>query len=307
MSDLISIAKPIIEQINDPQLTARNVSLDMLRLDNIHPLVNGNKWFKLKLNLQAAMSENHGAILSFGGAYSNHIHALAAASSLLNISSIGVIRGELPSPLNPILQFAQDQGMHLHAVSRSDYRLKQTPGFIAQLTDQFGEFYLVPEGGSNELGVTGCEEIVKYLIPPFQADEDDMPCYVAVACGTGATLAGLIRGAGQERLAVNLLGISVLKGAGFLQQEVESWLENSQTINPIPNWQLELDYHCGGYARKNAELTNFIKRFKQVNQISIEPVYTGKLLYGIYDLIANGKIPQGSRVIAVHSGGVHEA
>ena len=304
MSDLIPIAEPIIESLNDPLMSQRDIRLDLLRLDTIHPLVNGNKWFKLKLNLQAALNGGQSKLLSFGGAYSNHIHALAAASSLLNVKSVGVIRGESPSPLNPVLQFAQDQGMELHFVSRSDYRLKQTAEFIATLRDQFGDFYLIPEGGSNDLGVQGCEEIIEYVCPLEETPYYREKCFLAVACGTGATLAGLIRGATRRQLEIQLLGVAVLKGAGFLIDEVNSWLNDGQLTKSAPKWQIELGYHCGGYGRQNAELVSFVERFGQVNQVLIEPVYTGKLLYGIYDLIQKGAIAPGSRVIAIHTGGV---
>jgi len=301
---LNSIADPLIETLHDPFLLESNIQLDLLRLDTIHPLINGNKWFKLKLNLQSALNNQHHTLLSFGGVYSNHLRALAAASSMLNIKSIGVIRGERPSPLNPVLQFAHDNDMKLHFVSRTDYRLKHTPEFIEALKEQFGDFYLIPEGGSNELGVKGCEDIIDYL--NHSADAEDKGCkyYLAVACGTGATLAGLIRGVARNGLGVDILGLAVLKGAGFLEKEVSSWLAGDLQEASNPNWNIELDYHCGGYAKHNPALLSFIERFEQVNQVSIEPVYTGKLLAGIYDLIEKGLIPAGSKVVAIHTGGV---
>jgi 1-aminocyclopropane-1-carboxylate deaminase len=306
MSDLLSITEPVIEPLNDPWLRKSNIKLDLLRLDTIHPLVNGNKWFKLKLNVQSALNAHHHAILSFGGAYSNHLRALAAASSILNIKSIGVVRGERTLPLNPVLQFAQEKGMQLHFVSRADYRLKHTPDFIEALRSQFGDFYLIPEGGSNELGVKGCEGIIDCLDHRVGAEVEEGKCYLAVACGTGATLAGLIRGVARKGLRIHVLGVAVLKGAGFLEREVSSWLPGDQLEAAIPKWQIELDYHCGGYAKQNPALVSFIERFERVNQVSIEPVYTGKLFAGIYDLIEKGTIPAGSKVIATHTGGVYK-
>jgi len=301
---LNSIADPLIETLHDPFLLESNIQFDLLRLDTIHPLVNGNKWFKLKLNLQQALDDHHHTLLSFGGAYSNHIRALAAASSMLKIKSIGVIRGERTLPLNPVLQFAHDNDMKLHFVSRANYKLKHTPEFIEVLKEQFGDFYLIPEGGSNELGVKGCEDILDYLDHSADPEDKGRNCYLAVACGTGATLAGLIRGVARKGLGIDIMGVAVLKGAGYLEKEVSSWLVGDLQEASYPNWNIELDYHCGGYAKHNPALLSFIERFERVNQVSIEPVYTGKLLAGIYDLIENGLIPAGSQVIAIHTGGV---
>jgi 1-aminocyclopropane-1-carboxylate deaminase len=299
-----AISEPALESLTDPFLKEHNVRIDLLRLDKIHPLVNGNKWFKLKLNLQKMLDDQQDTLLSFGGAYSNHIRASAAAASLLNLKSIGVIRGELPSPLNPVLQFAQEMGMQLHSISRGDYRLKQSPAVLNALKDQFGEFYLIPEGGSNELGVKGCETIAEIVSSRVTAGYEASNLTLAIACGTGATLAGIIRGAAKTALEIDLIGIAVLKGGDFLRSEVDSWLDNDQTQNSKLNWRIELDYHFGGYAKDNATLRAFIERFEQTNQIQLEPVYTGKLLYGIYDLIQKGVIAPGSQVIAVHTGGV---
>lgn len=285
-------------------LNQYDIQLDILRLDNIHQQVNGNKWFKLKQNLAVASNGDYDCLLSFGGAYSNHIRALAAASALAGLRSIGVIRGELPSPLNPVLQFARDQGMLLHPISRSSYRQKQTGEFITGLHRQFGEFYLIPEGGSNELGVQGCEEIIDLLLPELRAAGNGKPVYIATACGTGATLAGLIRGAIKRQLDVRLLGIAVLKGAGFLREEVASWLGNVEGDGAKVRWNIELDYHFGGYARSTRELQQFIESFVLSSGIPIEPVYTGKLFFGLYDLIQKGTIPSGSRVVVLHTGGV---
>ena len=179
---------PTLDPIDDPVLRERNIDLRMLRLDRIHPQISGNKWYKLKLNLLAAQSQAAHTILSFGGAYSNHLVALAAASKLSGLRSIGVIRGEAPKVLNPALRFAQQQGMTLHFVSRSDYRNKEDPEFIELLEQRFGNFYLIPEGGSNLLGIKGCAEIADHL----RWQRKDSPHLVLMACGTAATLTGVV-------------------------------------------------------------------------------------------------------------------
>ncbi|MEZ5491787.1 MAG: pyridoxal-phosphate dependent enzyme [Gammaproteobacteria bacterium] len=298
-------ANPALDSIKDPLLEQHGVSLDVLRLDAIHPRINGNKWFKLKLNLQAARKSGHHTLLSFGGAYSNHLRALAAAASQFGFRSIGVVRGEAPEPLNPVLAFAREQGMILCPVSRAEYRLKEHAGFIESLHERFGEFYLIPEGGSNAEGVAGCESIVDLLSPHLQASipgTDSGRNLVALACGTGATLAGLIRGVQRSGLAADLLGVAVLKGAGFLTDSVTAWLDNGIRY---PDWQIAQEYHFGGYARQDARLLAFITEFADRTGIPLEPVYTGKLLFALYDLVARGVIPAGSRVICLHTGGTY--
>ncbi|MBT8145690.1 MAG: pyridoxal-phosphate dependent enzyme [Gammaproteobacteria bacterium] len=294
-------ASPTLDSIDDAFLGRFGVRMDVLRLDRIHPLLNGNKWFKLRLNLQEALRQGHNRLLSFGGAYSNHLRALSAAARLAGMQSVGVVRGEIVEPLNPVLAFARQQGMELHAVSRSDYRHKYEPEFIDRLAERFGDFYLIPEGGSNRQGVEGCGEILDLLGPDLMAP-DAGQTILAVACGTGATLAGLIRGAQERDLAVECLGVAVLKGAGFLSKEVEKWLEPA---NERANWQLHIDHHCGGYARSTPALLEFIDKFAKRTGIPLEPVYTGKLVYALYQLIERGEIAKGSRVIWLHTGGIY--
>ncbi|MEW5756172.1 MAG: pyridoxal-phosphate dependent enzyme [Pseudomonadota bacterium] len=286
------IAPPPLLPLADPALEVRGVSLAVLRTDLIHPVISGNKWYKLKYNLAEARRRGHDTLLSFGGAYSNHIHALAGAGAEYSLKTIGVIRGEEHLPLNPTLSFARDQGMRLTYLDRASYRRKHTPEILARLIEEFGDFYLIPEGGSNALAVQGCMEMVEAIDRPFDV--------IACACGTGATLAGLIAGLGGARQA---LGIAVLRGAGFLQREVEGFLA-STGHGGLTNWSINLDYHFGGYARHTPALIEFITRFEAAHGIALEQVYTGKLLYGLYDLITRGHFAPGTRIVAVHSGGV---
>jgi 1-aminocyclopropane-1-carboxylate deaminase len=293
---------PIIDRIDCDLLDQHQVSLGVLRLDQIHPLINGNKWFKLKRNIEYARSNNLSRIVSFGGAYSNHIYSLAAAGKLFGFETVGFIRGELMLPLNPVLAFAQFQGMKLVALSRSEYKNKQNPDFIRSLHQQFSNSYILPEGGANDLALEGCAEIVRWL--EWQTASKNR--YIAVACGTGSTLAGLVKGVSDSLMAPvpELIGIAVLKGQGYLQQEVVRWLLGTTLIKPV-NWSVIEQYHCGGYAKSSAELRAFLGEFAGMAPIPAEPVYTGKLFYGVFDMIKSGSIPPNSEVIAIHSGGVH--
>jgi len=265
------------------------ITLWLKRLDLVHPTVTGNKYYKLNHNLRAARRLGHDRLLTFGGAYSNHIAAVAAAGHAFGFATIGIIRGEElidKIAANPVLAQAQAHGMQLHFVSRSDYRRKAEAAFIEQLHQQFGAFYLLPEGGSNTLAVQGCSEI---LTAQDRQDFDVLCC----AVGTGGTIAGLIEASSATQ---TVLGFPALKGE-FLQAEIAQWTTRH-------NWQLCHDYHFGGYAKTSPELLAFVADFAARTGIVIEPIYTGKLLYGVLDLVARGYFPAGSRILAIHSGGV---
>ncbi|HHJ80371.1 MAG TPA: pyridoxal-phosphate dependent enzyme, partial [Candidatus Tenderia electrophaga] len=222
----------------------------------------------------------------------NHIHALAGAGAEYGFKTIGMIRGEAHTPLNPTLQFAVDHGMQLHYLNRIDYRNKHSAEIIDSLKREFGDFYLIPEGGSNALAVQGCAEIIADIEQPFDV--------IACACGTAGTLSGLIAGLQGEHQA---LGFAVLKGAGFLADEVRKLLVAAGSPQH-DNWQINLDYHFGGYAKIRPELLVFMHRFEAANDIILEPIYTGKLLFGIYDLLVSGHFQRGQTVLVLHSGGL---
>ncbi|MCU0364668.1 MAG: pyridoxal-phosphate dependent enzyme [Ignavibacteriaceae bacterium] len=281
-----------LEKVNDPLLKERKISLFIKREDLNHPHMSGNKWHKLKYNLQEARKQGKNTLLTFGGAYSNHIYATAAAGKIFNFNTIGIIRGEEHLPLNPTLSFAKDNGMQLYYLDRTSYRNKNSLEVISQLQEKFGDFYLVPEGGTNELAVKGCREIIKTIDIEFD--------YICCPCGTSGTLAGLISGLQGHNFA---LGFAVLKGASFLKRDVGSLLKISGNSSLI-NWDINLDYHFGGYAKFNSALMNFISRFTSLTKIPIEPIYTGKMLFGIYDLIAKDYFNEGSRIVALHTGGL---
>jgi 1-aminocyclopropane-1-carboxylate deaminase len=259
--------------------------ITLKREDLLHPLVSGNKFRKLKHNLIEAQIQGHQTLLTFGGPFSNHLAATAAAAKITGIKSIGVVRGEEARNLNPTLQFCQDQGMTLYPVSRTDYRLKNQAEFIDQLQDQFGDFYLIPEGGSNALAVKGCKEILT---------EDDAH-YDIIACsvGTGGTMAGLIESALPHQ---KVLGFSALRNHN-IASEIKNWTSKQ-------NWSLNNDFTFGGYAKVSIPLIEFINTFNKNFKIPLDPVYTGKLLFGIFDLIKNKQWIGGKKILVTHTGGL---
>lgn len=281
-----------LQQILSPLLTESQLELWVKREDLLHPTIPGNKWRKLKYNLQQAKELQKHTLLTFGGAYSNHIAAVAAAGQEFGFKTVGVIRGEEHVPLNPTLAFATAQGMMLHYISREQYRYKTEPDFLSQLAAQYHQPYMIPEGGTNQLAVKGCTEIVEGITLAYD--------YITCAAGTGGTAAGIIAGLAGAK---NVLVFPALKGGDFLQPEIEQ-LVYDYSGGKFINWKLVTGYHFGGYAKVKPELIAFIKDFQQQFQIPLEPVYTGKMFYGIFDLIRKGFFPAGSRIVAVHTGGL---
>lgn len=257
------------------------------REDLNHPTVSGNKWWKLKHNLEAALAQGSNTLLTFGGAFSNHIYATAAAASELGLNSIGIIRGEETLPLNKTLSFAKSKGMMLEYVSREKYREKENANFIDELRWRYGDFYLIPEGGTNEHAVNGVMEFAQGLSPDFN--------YLCCAVGTGGTMTGLIRGLEGKR---EIVGVAVLKG-DFLNEEIRKFLPHD-----YGNWSVLASYHHGGYAKTSDALLSFIKEMKATHNLELDHVYTGKLLWGIVEEIKRGFFERGSTVLILHSGGL---
>ncbi len=277
-----------LTQIADPLLEKHAVSLWIKRDDLLHPIISGNKWRKLKYNLNHALSLSADTLISMGGPYSNHLHALAYMGKFLGLNTIGFIRGERPSRLTPTLQDMANWGMELRFVPRSDYRQFRSYKGWQDLPGIKLNQYWLPEGGATPLALKGIMELVDEIDIPF-----DNLC---VACGTGATLAGLINAvAGQQ----SVLGFAALNNAKFLEKEVQTLL-----LDVFHHWEILLDYHCGGFGKLNPELVSFISDFEQKTSIPLEPVYTGKMLYALYDLIAKGHFEPGQRIIALHTGGL---
>jgi 1-aminocyclopropane-1-carboxylate deaminase/D-cysteine desulfhydrase-like pyridoxal-dependent ACC family enzyme len=279
-----------LQLITNDLLQSKKINLYIKREDLNHLTIQGNKFRKLKYNLAAAKVEGKTTLLTFGGAFSNHIYAVAAAGKAFDFRTIGVIRGERIEPLNPTLAFAEANGMKLHFVTRSAYRNKYDVDFTNDLKRQFGDFYLVPEGGSNALAVKGCAEIIDEIDLDFDV--------ICSAVGTGGTLAGLILGT-QDKGKV--LGFPALKGGDFLKDEIEILLKNKSENK---NWDLIIDYHFGGYAKFKPELIDFMNDFKRQFDIQLEPIYTGKMLFGIFDLIKNDFFKANTTIIAIHTGGL---
>jgi len=258
-----------LQKIEDLLTQKSGIKLFALRTDLNHTTISGNKWYKLKYNLEEIKQTGFDTLLTFGGAYSNHIHAAASAGKLLNIKTIGIIRGEEYNPLNHTLSSAKKNGMLLYYVNRKTYRERQNPRFIQSLCEKFGEFYLLPEGGTNRLALKGCSEILNSINIHY-----DLICS---ACGTGGTLAGIIAGLNGSKKA---LGFAVLKGADFLKTDIDKLILD-YSGKSYTNWQINQNYHFGGYAKTNEELLGFVKRFIEINNIPIEPIYTGKMFYRI--------------------------
>ncbi|MDY2588447.1 1-aminocyclopropane-1-carboxylate deaminase/D-cysteine desulfhydrase [Winogradskyella aquimaris] len=264
------------------------IKLVIKREDLIHPFISGNKYRKLKYNILKAKELKKATLLTFGGAYSNHIAATAYAGRSSGFKTIGVIRGdELNRKIesNPTLKFAKSCGMEFKFVSREEYRLKSKNNFIENLTIEFGEFYLIPEGGTNDLAVKGCEEILN--------DEDSDFDFICCCVGTGGTISGLINASKPHQ---KILGFPALKG-DFIQEDIRKFARKN-------NWDIITDYHFGGYGKIKPELITFINDFNRRYHIPLDPVYTGKMMYGIFDLIEKQFFPDGSKILAIHTGGL---
>lgn len=286
--NLIPLIPTPVEQLDDPLADRCGVKLLVKRDDLIHPLVTGNKWRKLKYNLLEASRLGLRRLLTFGGAYSNHIRAVAAAGHLAGFETVGVIRGEEHVPLNPVLSSACGFGMKLEYICRSSYRQKHSPVVLEPLVQRYAPCYLVPEGGTNALAVKGVRELIAEL--DFDFD------YICCACGTGGTLAGIVDGLAGRRRA---LGVAVLKGGAFLKNSVDDLLKPAK----YDNYSLLLNYHFGGYAKQTRELLAFMDEFSSRHQIPLDPVYTGKLFYAVRDLLNRGYFERGSTVVVLHTGG----
>ena len=281
------------QQVFLPILEEKKVELFIKREDLIHPFVSGNKFRKLKYNLQEAKKLKKKAIFTYGGAFSNHIVATAVAGKIAGLKTFGIIRGdELGKKLeetleeNATLREAHNNGMKFQFVSREQYRQKSSFGFVEKMKNKWGDFYVIPEGGTNCLAVDGCEEILN--------KEDSEFNYICSAVGTGGTISGLINASKKNQ---KIIGFPALKG-NFLSEEIKKYVGRKK------NWSLQKAYHFGGYAKYDEELITFINNFTAETGILLDPVYTGKMLFGILDLIKKDEFPEGSKILAIHTGGI---
>ena len=287
-----------IQKLESELLSEKQIELWIKRDDLIHPAISGNKWRKLKWNIEKAKDNKKSTVLTFGGAFSNHIAATAFACKQAGLKSIGVIRGEKVEPLNATLVKAQKDGMQLHFVFRAAYVLKKDDDFILGLRNQFGNFHLVPEGGANYYGVMGCMEITKEL--------DVQPDFFATSAGTGTTATGLLLSATQHQ---KVMVFSGLKGGEFLKDDIKHLINyttyNSEDTDDIlQHLNLITDYHFGGFAKITPELVEFTNAFYRQFQIPLDLIYTSKLFYGLFDMIRKNHFKPHSKIVALHTGGL---
>ncbi|MCM0059937.1 MAG: pyridoxal-phosphate dependent enzyme [Algoriphagus sp.] len=277
--------------LSHPLLDQKQVEVQVLRLDQVHPEVTGNKFYKLRYNLQQALSQNHRHVLTFGGAYSNHIYATAAAAKEEGLASIGIIRGELLDAQNPTLAFARAAGMTLLGISREHYREKNQAEFLENLRKQFGDFYLIPEGGTNAVAIQGTREILTARHSEFS--------HILTPIGTGGTFAGIAASLLPHQ---QLLGISALKGEGIREEMTD--LLNVEGIQSPGILEVFTQYHQGGYAKWTTKLIDFIHWFWDAFGIPLDPIYTGKMAFACWDLVKKNYFPPGSRILLIHTGGL---
>jgi 1-aminocyclopropane-1-carboxylate deaminase/D-cysteine desulfhydrase-like pyridoxal-dependent ACC family enzyme len=280
-----------VQPLIHPLLREKAVELSILRLDQVHPEVSGNKFFKLQYNLEEAKKQGKDTLLTFGGAFSNHIHATASAAKLEGFESIGIIRGQELDGQNPTLIHAKNQGMTLHYVDRESYRQKDSPEFLEMLQAQFGDFYLIPEGGTNELAVRGTKEILDAAHAEYS--------HCCVSMGTGGTFAGL---ASRILSHQHLMGFSALKG-DFIIQEMNRLL-GKFGIRSAGTLEIQTEYHLGGYGKHQPALIGFMNWFYAEFQTPLDPIYTGKMAFGVWDLIIKNRFPPGSKILLIHTGGL---
>lgn len=270
-----------------------NIELWIKRDELLHPLISGNKWRKLKHQIYHAFTHDYEGILSFGGCYSNHIHALASAGHLFEFATHGIIRGESKNANNATLSKAQKLGMRLTFVNRLEYKRREQQNYLLELQEQFPCYFISPEGGSHPLALLGVSEMVDEILNQASFTPD----YICCPVGSGGTLAGIARSIPEKTIA---LGISVLKSNYQLNSQVEILIDNQQKVN----WNIEHNYHCGGYAKIPKKLQQFCHLFEKNYHIPLEPIYTGKMLYAINMMIDQGKFKDGSKIVLIHTGGL---
>ena len=291
--DLLVASLPTpLQELSDKVIKSAGIRLFIKRDDLIHPTVSGNKWRKLKYSLQHAVTEKATTLLTFGGAYSNHLYATAAAGNVIGLKTIGIVRGEdFAKNLTPTLHFCQEQNMTLHFVSRQEYRQRNDQEYLEQMSSKFGHPYLIPEGGTTNLALKGVAEMALEV----ESQLGVKPDYYAVAAGTGGTAAGILSGNN------NALAFSALKGGAFLEAEIQNLLLDKSNTG---NLELFTNYHFGGYAKWTPALIEFMADFKRNHGIQLEQVYTAKMFYGLYDLIKLDYFKPNTVIVAVHTGGL---
>ena len=288
---LFDISKAGIEELHDDLFVQKQIKLSVLRLDKIHPVVSGNKLFKLHYYLEEALQSTHRTVLSFGGTYSNHLSATAYACKLLHLRSIGIVRGEQPTQLSPTLQQCLDDGMHLKFISRQEYDLKETAAFIQSLKIEFGECMMVPEGGYHPMGAKGAALIMDLL-------SGKKYTHICTASGTTTTLAGLLMAAEPTQ---KIISVPILKGITDTNERLKILTGNAESFT---NLQILSGYHFGGYAKKTEPLIDFINHCWLQYKLPLDFVYTAKMMFAVIDSIKNNYFEKGSEIICLHTGGL---
>ena len=273
-----------IQEINLDVLSIKEIRLFIKREDLIHPWLSGNKYRKLKYNLLEAESLKNDTIITFGGVFSNHLFATAGACSLYGLKSTGIVRGEIDLE-NPTLKFCISKGMELIPIPRSEYRNKNDSAVVKDIIQDYDNAYLIPEGGTNPLAVLGCQEIL--------TENDKQFDFICCCVGTGGTISGLIN---SSELHQKIIGFPALKG-DFLMEEIRKFAANDR-------WELIDDYIFGGYAKISSELVDFMNSFFTATKIPLDPIYTGKMVFGVINLIRKNYFPKDSKILMIHTGGL---
>lgn len=286
--DTIPNREPFIQPLNADWYRPYVAALDMLRLDVVHPVVSGNKWYKLKHNLQHALEEGYKSVLTFGGAYSNHLVAAAAAAKQYRLRSIGIVRGTYAQKsITPTLQDCVAYGMELQFVSREEYAMKEEGDYLLQLSQQFDLPYIIPEGGANEYGRIGCEEITSFI--------NDKYTHICLAVGTGTSFCGVANALPAD---TNVYGYAPMKGGDYLNEIIDIYLDKRL------NKRIYADWHFGGFGKWTDELIGFMNEFYRTNEIPLDMVYTGKMMAGIQQQLQQQVFPADARILCIHTGGL---
>lgn len=276
-----------ISSIQEEFLMPRGIKLDMLRLDEIDPIISGNKLFKLYHFLKQALQSNEKNIITFGGAYSNHLSATAGACKLFGLKCVGLVRGERPKHFSPTLTFCENQGMELRFISREEYSKKEDPEWNDQLQKSYPNAIIIPEGGGSKPGMKGAS-IIADRFPQNEYDK------IAVCMGTGTTVAGLLQKIPPEKL----MGFSALKNYSDFPKKLKTLTQKEANI------EIQHQYHFGGFAKKTPELISFMHNFYARHQIELDFVYTAKMMFGLFELIQSNHFSSGSRILCIHTGGL---
>jgi 1-aminocyclopropane-1-carboxylate deaminase len=280
------------------EFTAKSVTVVVCRLDQMDAQIPGNKVYKLLENINAAKEQGCDTIVSFGGMWSNHLHALAQAGQRYAFNTIGIVRGH-EGQTTPMLEDAKALGMVINFIGTNEYKYKDSPEFLAKLKRRYGKFYSIPEGSANDLGVAGCRLIGGQIEKSIHNNAE----FVALAVGTGATAAGLCCSLAASK---TVIGTVVLKGMSDLTGEIDKFIQRQGGAS-VAGLELDHNYHFGGYAKITTELAEFVTTFNRLNSYAIEPVYTGKAFFAVWDKVRRGDIQPGSKIVLLHTGGMQGA